>query len=189
MESVTLASTSLERHEIQTVPGFKQVLIAGWGVAGVAAILGRAVVALTPTALETILAGTLSRGHWVVLVAWVAMMAYSEGYRGFHLRFSPRVVHRAHELGRRPSLIRLVLAAPFCIGFFSASRRILLTSWGVTLGVTVLVLLVRQLDQPWRGIVDAGVVVGLALGLLSLFVHFAVSLRGTDTRHGYRPKA
>ena len=169
--------------------GFKQRLIAIWGVAGVAAILARAVIALTPNALQPILAGTFSRVHWVILVGWVMFMVYSEGYRGFHLGFSPRVVHRAYELARRPSFVRLVLAAPFCMGFFSASRRTLLTSWGVTIGVTGLVLLVRQLDQPWRGIVDSGVVVGLAIGLLSLFVHFAASLRGNNTRYGYPPKA
>jgi hypothetical protein len=145
----------------------------------VAGILGRALVALTPIALEPILAGSLREGHWALLLGWVGLMAYSEGYRGFHLRFSPRVVHRAHELGRRPNVLRVLLAAPFCIGYFSASRRVLLTSWGVTLGVLTLVLLVRQLDQPWRGIVDAGVVVGLALGLLSLFVQFVLSLRMT----------
>lgn len=162
------------------MPRFKQVLIAGWGVAAVAGILGRAVVALTPMALEPILSGALNKGHWALLAGWVAVMAYSEGYRGFHKSFSPRVVHRAHELGRRPSLIRILLAAPFCMGLFSASRRIVITSWSVVFGVTALVLLVRQMDQPWRGIVDAGVVVGLALGLLSLFIHFAVSLRQTS---------
>lgn len=162
------------------MPRFKQVAIAGWGVVGVAGILGRAVVALTPMALEPILSGTLQKGHWVLLAVWVVLMAYSEGYRGFHQSFSPRVVHRAYELGRRPSVLRLVLAAPFCMGLFSASRRTILTSWCVVTGVTVLVLLVRQLEQPWRGIVDAGVVVGLGLGLLSLFVHFVLSLGKTS---------
>jgi hypothetical protein len=162
------------------VSGFKQVAIAGWGVAGVAGILAKAVVALTPIALEPIVSGALGTAHWVGLLAWVAFMAYSEGYRGFHKSFSPRVVHRAHQLGRRPSVIRVLLAAPFCMGLYGASRRNLITSWSVVLGVTLLVLLVRHLDQPWRGIVDAGVVVGLALGMLSLFVHFAVSLRGTE---------
>jgi hypothetical protein len=34
----------------------------------------------------------------------------------------------------------------------------------------VLIILVRFLAQPWRGIVDAGVVVGLAWGLISLAI-------------------
>jgi hypothetical protein len=35
-------------------------------------------------------------------------------------------------------------------------------------GVVALVLIVKSLPQPWRGIVDGGVVVGLAWGLVSL---------------------
>ena len=35
----------------------------------------------------------------------------------------------------------------------------------------LLVALVRQLEQPLRGVIDAGVVVGLVLGLLSLAYH------------------
>ena len=42
----------------------------------------------------------------------------------------------------------------------------------VTLGIALLVTLIRQLDQPWRGIVDLGVVGGLAIGLVSI-VYFA----------------
>jgi DMSO/TMAO reductase YedYZ heme-binding membrane subunit len=34
----------------------------------------------------------------------------------------------------------------------------------------ILVLLVRLIQQPWRGIIDLGVVVGLAWGLISLLV-------------------
>jgi hypothetical protein len=54
------------------------------------------------------------------------------------------------------------------MGLFHATRRRLFVSWGVLLGVTALIVLVRLLDQPWRGIVDAGVVVGLSWGTLSL---------------------
>ena len=34
--------------------------------------------------------------------------------------------------------------------------------------VVVLIIGVRMLEQPWRGIVDAGVVVGLTWGLLAI---------------------
>ena len=33
-----------------------------------------------------------------------------------------------------------------------------------------LLLQVQQIEQPWRGIIDGGVVVGLTWGLLSLWV-------------------
>ena len=41
----------------------------------------------------------------------------------------------------------------------------------------LLVIVVHQLPQPWRGIVDAGVVLGLAWGLVSFLVLSARALR------------
>ena len=40
----------------------------------------------------------------------------------------------------------------------------------------------RLLDQPWRGIVDAGVVVGLSYGCIALVVAFARVLLGAPLR-------
>ncbi len=41
----------------------------------------------------------------------------------------------------------------------------MITSWLVVVVVTSLVFGMRFVPQPWRGIVDAGVVVGLGMGL------------------------
>ena len=163
----------------------RELIIASWGVAGVAALVVRALVALTPIAIEPIRAGSLGPGHWIVLVAWVATNAYAEGLVGFHQKFSPRVVDRAIYLGRNPSVGRVLLAPAFCIGLFHASRRTLIVSWAITTGIFVLVATIRHVAQPWRGIIDAGVVVGLGLGLLSLcgvFLH-AVLTRRDPVRH------
>jgi uncharacterized membrane protein YkgB len=54
------------------------------------------------------------------------------------------------------------------MGFFHATRRRQVTSILVTAGIVVMVVLVRQLAQPWRGIVDLGVVAGLVWGLVAL---------------------
>jgi hypothetical protein len=48
------------------------------------------------------------------------------------------------------------------MGYFHAPKRRRVTSLSVTAGIIVLIILVRLLPQPWRGMVDAGVVVGLA---------------------------
>lgn len=130
--------------------------------------MARALVSLTPIALEPICAGQLGAWHWVVLAGWVVINAYAEGLVGFHRKFSPRTVDRALFLGRNPSLGRVVLAPLFCMGLFHASRKTLIVSWTLLLGIATLVIFMRQLEQPWRGIIDAGVVVGLALGLVSL---------------------
>jgi hypothetical protein len=108
--------------------------------------------------------------HTIALSLVVLFMAYVEGYRAFQQGFSPRVAARARYLQHHGCLSHLIFAPLFCMGFFHATRRRQVTSISVTAGIILLVLLVRLLDQPWRGIVDAGVVVGLAWGLVSLAV-------------------
>jgi hypothetical protein len=155
------------------------IIIASWGIGGVAALIVRALVTLTPMALEPIRSGALAPWHWAVLIAWVCTNAYAEGVVGFHRKFSPRTVDRALYLARHRSFWRAVLAPAFCMGLFSASRRTKTVAWGLIVLIFVLVVLVRQLAQPWRGIIDAGVVVGLSLGLASLLGLF---VRGLITR-------
>lgn len=115
----------------------------------------------------------LTAWHWGFAVGWTIFMAYSEGYRGFQLRFSPTVVARAWHLaeGGRPH--QLLLAPAFCMGFFHASRRRLLTSWILTAAIISLIIGIRFLAQPWRGLIDLGVVVGLLWGSISIVI-FAV---------------
>ena len=112
------------------------------------------------------------------MIAWSLFNAYAEGYRGFHLRFSPRTVARAFYLVENPTPLRVILAPAFCMGLFGATRKVLITSWIVVIMVVLLVMLIRVLDQPWRGIIDAGVVVGLFGGLLSLLWIFLARLGG-----------
>ncbi len=161
-----------------TLAGF---LVAVWGVGGVIALIARALFALTPIALEAIRSGTLAPLHWVVLLAWVGTNAYAEGYKGFHRKFSPRVVDRALYLGRRPTVLSAVLAPLFCMGLFRASRKTMVTSWVLLVVITNLVIFMRRVAQPWRGIVDAGVVVGLLLGTLSLIWLFVKAIGSART--------
>ena len=58
------------------------------------------------------------------------------------------------------------------MGLFQAPRKVLIVSRSLVIGIVLVVVTIRQLAQPWRGIIDAGVVVGLALGLLSLIYLF-----------------
>ena len=84
-------------------------------------------------------------------------------------------------------LLVLAVAAPlFCMGFFHAQRRRLIISHSLTLGIIVLILLIKLLPQPWRGIVDAGVVVGLAWGLVALLIFAVQGLRSAD--YDYSPE-
>jgi hypothetical protein len=148
-----------------------------WGVLGVVTLLVQALWRLTPIALEALGSG-LTPLHWGVVVAWVAINAHAEGYRGFHRRFSPRVVARAQWLADNPRPWLAVFAPVFCMSLFHASRRGLIVSRVLLISIVTIVAVVRLLPQPWRGIIDAGVVVGLGLGLLSLLYFYARGLQG-----------
>jgi hypothetical protein len=154
--------------------------IAAWGVLGFTAILVSAIVRLSPLAWEPIAARSLSNVQVALYVGWVAWMWYTEGYRAFQKQLCPRMVARALHLARNPVTHRVVLAPLFCMGLFHASRKRLIISWSVLLGVVGLVIAVRQLSQPWRGLIDGGVVVGLGWGLAALLVIFVMAVSGTE---------
>lgn len=147
-------------------------VIAAWGALSVVLLLLQATVRLGQLALEPWLEGSMSHAQMALYVAWVVVNAYTEGYRAFQLKFSPRVVARAAYLGRNPRPLRVVFALPFCMSLFHSSRRQLTISWGMVLAITLLVVAVRSLPQPWRGIVDGGVVVGLVWGIVIIGYHF-----------------
>lgn len=106
--------------------------------------------------------------------------AYVEGYKGFHLKFSPLVVKRSFTLiigtpqGNNP--LNYLLAPLYSMGLFAATRKRMIVSWSVTLGVATIVAAVKRLPLVSRCIVDAGVVVGLTLGSASILYHFLKSV-------------
>ncbi len=150
-----------------------------WGVLGVVALLSQAVVRLSPMAWEA-LSMPLTPVQWVALGVFVPFMAYSEGYKGFQKAFSPRVVARGLWLRANPRPLLVLLAPAFCMGLVHATRKRLTVSWIITIMVVLLIMGVRQVDQPWRGIVDAGVVVGLSWGLLAIAGWVMAALLGKD---------
>ena len=135
-----------------------------------------AVVRLGPMALE-LSALELQQIHWFALAVSVLYMAYAEGYKGFFLAFAPRVIARATYLQANPRPLHVLLAPVFCMGYIYATRKRKLLSFGLTGMIVCFVLLVRLLPQPWRGIVDAGVVTGLILGIASILYFLAQRLR------------
>jgi hypothetical protein len=153
-----------------------------WGLAGVFFLLGFAVYRLTPKAIEAIGMG-LSTWQWMVLTLWTLFMGVAEGYRGFQKRFSPRTAARARYLRDQPSPVRTILAPFFCMGYFQASRRVQITSLSLTVAIVLIIILVSFCSQPWRGIIDFGVVVGLTWGMVSLAGFAWKALAGTDFKH------
>jgi uncharacterized membrane protein len=146
-----------------------------WGVGGVLALLGSATCRLTPRAVDAF-SYSFSWYHWSGLAVIVVGMAYAEGYKGFQQAFSPRTAARARYLRSHPEMLHFILAPFFCMGYFHATRKRKITSLSVTFGIIVLIVLVHFVAQPWRGIIDAGVVVGLLWGIVSLLYFSGAAL-------------
>ncbi|MEX0963225.1 MAG: hypothetical protein WDZ52_04170 [Pseudohongiellaceae bacterium] len=138
-----------------------------WGIGGVVLLLVFAIFRLAPMALE-LASSSMSQLQWLALVFSVIYMAYAEGYKGFHQGFAPRVVVRATYLGNNPRPLHVLLAPLFCMGYIYATRRRQMLSMALTVMIICFVLIARMMPQPWRGILDAGVVVGLSLGVVSI---------------------
>jgi hypothetical protein len=122
--------------------------------------------------------GLLGPGQWALWWGWMIVQLYSEGYRGFQRAFSPRVVARAFHLAAHPRWHLVLLAPLYCMGFVHATRRRLVTSYVFVAALVGVIVVVQKLPQPWRGIVDAGVVAGLVWGVIALAVFFARALAG-----------
>ncbi|MFC4994636.1 hypothetical protein [Rubritalea tangerina] len=158
-----------------------------WGILGVTALIGTAIHRLYLKA-EVALSGdyALTTTHWVVMIAFSLFMLVAEGYRGFQKKFSPRTAARTHFLYNNTTPKRLILAPFFCMGYFDANKKTRIISISLTLGIILLILLMRLIPQPWRGVLDVGVVLGLSYGLISYFCFLIKVFTKKD--HGHSPE-
>lgn len=138
-----------------------------WGIGGIILLLLFAIYRLAPLALA-LESFPMTVLHWIALIFSVIYMAYAEGYKGFHLGFAPRAVLRAIYLKEHPKAAHVLMAPIFCMGFIYSTRKRQFLSIALTLMIVCFIMLVRLLPQPWRGILDAGVVVGLSIGVISI---------------------
>ncbi len=146
-----------------------------WGIGGFGFILIYSVMRLGTIALDSF-SYQLQWYHWLVLLVNTLLLAFFEGYRGFQKGFSPRMAARAKYLKEHPALLHVVLAPFFCIGYYYASRRRIIANFTLTFVIIGFILLIRLLNQPWRGLIDVGVVVGLSWGLVTLIIFSSQAL-------------
>jgi hypothetical protein len=158
------------------------IIGAAWGVIGFVLLLLSAVMRLTPIAAEA-LAGPLAPRHWVALLLMLAFMIYSEGYRGFQRSLAPRFASRAAHLRAHPRWLHVLLAPLFCVGYFHVRRRRQIVVWSLTATIAALIVGVHYVGQPWRGLIDASVVVGLLWGIGAILVCVARVARGESLAH------
>jgi hypothetical protein len=167
-----------EAPNASPAPPAQNTLIYLWAVLGVSALLTQALVRLSAITWEALSSGDMTPFQYGVCAVWSLMNAYMEGYRGFQKKFVPRVLARAHHLAENPDTLTTLLAPLYAMAYFRATLRAKIAAWGVTCLVIVAITLVRALAQPWRGIIDAGVVVGLGWGLFALLIGVAARLSG-----------
>ena len=151
-----------------------------WGVGGVLVLLLFAIYRLAPMALA-LEDTSMEVTHWAFLAFSVLYMAYAEGIKGFHQGFAPRVVKRALHLKQNPKFSHVIFAPFFCMGYFHATKKRRISSFGLTGLIVCFVILVRFLSQPWRGILDAGVVMGLTIGCGSILYFLYLATIRTET--------
>lgn len=150
---------------------------AVWGLLGVAGLLSRSLIPLASEAARA-LSSDLTWVHWVFVLSWVPFMAWSEGYRGFHTRFAPRTAARAAWLAENPTPLRVLLAPLICLALLHVRRSTLIARVILITAIVGVIVSVRLLPFPWRGLIDAGVVVGLGWGALSVVWFGGQALRG-----------
>jgi hypothetical protein len=150
---------------------------AFWGVAGVSLVLSFAVYRLMVITIDSF-TFDFQWYHWLAFFANILFMAYSEGYKGFQKGFAPRVAARARYIKHNPRLLHVLVAPLFCMGYFFATRKRLIVTYTLSVGIIMLIIIFHQLIQPWRGILDAGVVVGLSWGIASL-LWFSIEALGS----------
>ena len=167
--TLNIDSASVEKKEPMKKNVWRNVL-GVWGVVQVVLILANAIKRLYPIAVQPFVQKDMLPYQWALYALWSVYMGYAEGYKAFQLKFSPMVVQRAFLIHQNPNIFNCLLAGPYCMGLFGASRKRMIVGWCVTAGVFSLTLFVKKLPYPYRAIVDAGVVVGLSYGTLSIIV-------------------
>ncbi len=105
--------------------------------------------------------------HWLVFIGWAIFMALSEGYQGFQLKFSPRFAARCKYLLSNATWLQTFLAPLFCMAYFHAPKKRVIATFALTIMIIAFIFVFRFVPQPWKGLLDFGVVLGLIWGLFS----------------------
>lgn len=148
-----------------------------WGVLGSELLLARPIVGLLGIVQDS-LAGELRPVHFAFLALWLPFMAWSEGYRGFQQKLSPRIIARSFHLAQNPRFLHVLLAPLYAIALIHVRRSTLIARWILLTVIVGMIVSVRLLPAPWRGLVDAGVVVGLGWGALAILWYLVEAFRG-----------
>ena len=139
-----------------------------WGFVGVSLILLHGITCVYPYVV-TLDFSKMFWYHYLSLIISIIFLGYAEGYKGFQLSFSPRVAQRLKLVFKNPSFVNVALSPLFCMGFFGISKKRMKITYILTITIIFLIIIIERISEPWRGIIDTGVLVGLSWGLLSFW--------------------
>ncbi len=158
----TSSDNKLNMHSSTiTIKGY---LATVWAIIGLIFLLGFASWRLSAYTIESF-SMQWSWMHWLVFVGFTLFMLHSEGYSGFQKKFSPRFAARCKYLAHNASLLQLFLAPLFCMAYFHAPKKRVMTTFGLTIMIIIFIFSFQLIPQPWKGLLDFGVVMGLVWGL------------------------
>lgn len=140
-----------------------------WGVLGVMALLSSGVWRVFPHALEPLQTpGSMTWFQAVLYGGCILFNAWTEGYKAFQKMIAPRVIARAQWMTDHPNVIHPLVAPIFVGGFFAMERRAIIVRYTFLIVIIGVIVGMKFVPQPWRGIIDAGVVVGLGWGVFAI---------------------
>lgn len=174
------ASTLPTSATVAVKHSFGTIAWASWGVLQVILVFGNAIKRLWPIAIQPFSQNDFTPYHWAAYVAWAAFMMKTEGYDAFQKKLSPLVVKRAFGINTNKSFFKCLLAGPYSMGLFGATKKRMIVSWSVSVGVSILIAVVKRLPYPYRSIIDAGVVAGLSYGTCATLIFYVKALFGHE---------
>ena len=148
----------------------KGVLAVSWAIIGLLSLLSFACWRLSAYTIESF-SMPLSWVHWLVFVVWTIFMAHGEGYKGFQKKFSPRFAVRCKYLLHNTTFLQLLLAPLFCMAYFHAPKNRVIATYALTIMIIIFIFSFRLIPQPWKGLLDFGVVLGLFWGIVSTLIY------------------
>jgi hypothetical protein len=146
------------------------LLAVTWAMIGLVLILGFACWRMSTYTLESF-SMPLYATHWAVFIGFTIFMLYSEGYKGFQKKFSPRFAARCKYLLHHASRTQLIFAPFFCMAYFHAPKKRIIARLILTCMIITFIISFRFIPQPWRGLLDAGVMLGLIWGVIATLIY------------------
>ena len=159
------------------------LLSAVWGIAGILLLIGYAILRLSPVAADA-LSYPLAWYHWLLMLGNAAVAIYFKGHLAFQKGLAPRVAARARYLRQHTTLLRFLFAPFFSMGYFHITRRKQMVTILTTLAMVMLIMGIRLFDQPWRGLIDVGILMALSWGFLTILIYSIQALTQPDFQGG-----